>query len=176
MNQQDQQRISSFVDNELDSRQGQSLLNRLADDESFRRQLSNYQRIGDTLRQSQQDVEIDIVDAVHTRLHEEPTVLAPRSRHRPSIGQVALGTALAASVATVALIMAPQFLGQPTGSNESTIVFAPNNSSPIAQPVVMKRGANDKLSRYLVEHSEYSGRTGVNGPAPHVGFVSFDAR
>jgi hypothetical protein len=34
----------------------------------------------------------------------------------------------------------------------------------------------NRLNRLVIEHHEFGGRSGINGPVPHIGFVSYEAR
>lgn len=92
------ERISEWMDGELDGLQGELLLRRL-DDAETRATWSTWHLIGDTLRG---DAGCEVAARVSARLAEEPTVLAPR----PLIGtQVRnLGLSIAASVAAVTVV------------------------------------------------------------------------
>jgi len=92
------ERISEWMDGELDSLQADLLLRRLGDADT-RANWATWHLIGDTLRG---DTGCDVAARVAARLAEEPTVLAPR----PLIGSQGrnLGLSIAASVAAVTVV------------------------------------------------------------------------
>lgn len=189
------ERLSAFVDAELSSSEQDSLSRQLATDIALRRQLGRYQRISSALRQEHEN-RVDaggIADAVSRALRDEPTVLAPR-RRPANLSRIALGAALAATVAAVAVGVAPQLLETdlPVDAQAPTFAFAPRLSVPAFPATtvalgdtatvanrpdserwkVLKPDLQRKLDAYLLEHSEFAGRLGVAPANAHVGFIS----
>ena len=105
------EQFSALVDGELDGKEGDALLARLKADTELQDGWDHYHLIGDAMRQNRQ-LDINITAAVHARLADEPTVLAPAalpqpaSRTRRASRWVSL--ALAASAALVAVIVGVQ--------------------------------------------------------------------
>jgi len=198
--QQQSERLSAFIDGELSSSEQDLLSRKLAVDAALRRQLGRYQRVSAHIQRDLQQQQVDatgVAEAVSRRLAEEPTVLAPR-RKGIQVPRIALGAALAATVAAVAVGVAPGLLDQGEEVMQpQTFAFAPRLSVPsfpaatvafgdtatvanrlnetderwkVLQPEMQK-----KLDGYLLEHSEYAARLGVTSANAHVGFISTDA-
>ena len=197
MNEHKSAQLSAYLDGELSVSEHHKLTDKLANDSELREQLSRYQRISDSIH-ADGAPQIDassISAAVSQRLMEEPTILAPRAKRPINVPRIALGAALAATVAMVTINVAPQFLStdDPFQTPE-TFAFAPKLSAPnfsiatvslqsnpstpaVAQQTeqrwkVLKPRVQNQLDRYLIEHNEYSGRSGIAGPNAHIGFVS----
>ena len=73
------EQFSALVDGELDDQQADALLARMKTDPEMQHNWNHYHLIGDALRQSQH-LAVRVDQAVHDRLVDEPTVLAPRAR------------------------------------------------------------------------------------------------
>jgi sigma-E factor negative regulatory protein RseA len=160
-----------------------------------------YRLIGDVLRGDSSVLAVSLADRVRDELQDEPVVLAPqRARPRAWLRPVG-GIAMAASVAAAAVMVAPQLMtpgqedGQPlqVSSDLSRPAMTPTlvahgPSEPVAQPGGSDTGENkrrwqalnqdleNRLNRLVIEHHEFGGRSGINGPVPHIGFVSYEAR
>lgn len=197
MNERQAELASALLDGELD-RDGQAkavsaLL--AAGDEELER-FGRYRMIGDVMRGESAVPSTSIARYIREALQDEPVVLAPRSREVPRWMRPAAGLAVAASVAVGAVMVAPQLLspGQPdaqpvvqAAADLPRPAMAPQlvaaGSSPTRDPEgkaaqwqALDRELEERLNRLVVEHHEFGGRTGVNGPVPHIGFVSYDAR
>lgn len=189
--------LSVFVDGELAADEQNRLIDRLASDAALRAQMSRYRQISAQL-QEQGERTVDatgVAEAVSATLEQQPTVLAPQSpRRRINLPRVAWGAALAATVAAVAVTVAPQVLEQGVEPlPPQTFAFSPrlsvpsvdvttvalggfsNNQEDEASPQVWKvlnPELRNKLNDYMIEHNEYAGRLGVAQPSVHVGFIS----
>jgi len=157
-------RISEFMDGELDDRAAGGVIEALGRDDEARDAWRTYHLIGDTLRDSTL-LSAGFTVRVARQLAAEPTVVAP-GRLQP---QPRTWYALAASAAAVALV--------------GWLAFAPQHSpvAPVAQQqapaaaaqtqpalVPLPSGAND----YLLAHQAYSPRVSLQGMAPYVRTVS----
>ena len=40
----------------------------------------------------------------------------------------------------------------------------------------LNQDLENRLNRLVIEHHEFGGRTGINGPVPHIGLVSYGTR
>ena len=135
---------------------------------------------------------MELVSRVSARLESEPTVLAPTrtSRRLPRWVQPVAGTALAASVAAVGILMGPQLINgssQPlTPVDMGRRIVAQPVGEVKPQPVVAAKQENhwktindkttrSRLDRYLEQHSQYAAAPGgVQGVMPYTSFVSYD--
>lgn len=191
MSEQERELVSMFADDELDGHMQSRLIDRLANDDELRARLAGYRMIGDCLRgESIYFSGTELADRVRAQLAEEPTVLAPSPNPIPRWWQPAIGGALAASVATAALILAPQLLGTntpPTSLPQFAQTPAADTLPTMVPQLVteidetsrwrrLQTRPGDRLSRYLIDHNEFAGRAGLQGPAIHASFVSYDVR
>lgn len=188
---------SALLDGELDAQTGDRVVSRMLRQEapSEIERFGRYHLIGDVLR-GEASVDATAVSvAVSAALESEPTILAPPRRKSTWIRPLT-GVALAASVAAAAIVIAPQLMSpspqavgpttiavqspqlmdQPrlvaAGSGLSTERVMPETSAPRWQTLDKK--LEDRLNQLLIEHHEFGGRTGVNGPVAHIGLVSYD--
>jgi sigma-E factor negative regulatory protein RseA len=187
--------ISALLDGELGDTAAQRALDALLEgDPDERARFGRYQLIGDLMRGEALLVSTDLAAGVGERLQQEPHILVPVRRERTWLRPVA-GAALAASVAAGAVMVAPQLLGPathtPAGSQLASTPLAP--AAPLvrvaagdAGPVRTVAGQGrwnaldselaERLNRLVLEHHEFGGRTGINGPVAHIGLVSYDPR
>jgi sigma-E factor negative regulatory protein RseA len=196
MNERQAELASVLLDGELDQEEQARAVSALlgAGDEALER-FGRYRLIGDVMRGESAVLSTSVVRNVREVLQDEPVVLAPRSRAVPRWMRPAAGLAVAASVAVGAVMVAPQLLspGQPGGQAVQTAAELPRpdvaptlvaaGSSATRDPQgrfgqwqALDRELEERLNRLVIEHHEFGGRTGVNGPVPHIGFVSYDAR
>lgn len=194
----EQERLSAFVDGELPPGEQSAFAGRLSEVSELRAQLRRYQQIGQAL-QASKPPHVDaagVAESVSRALADEPTLLAPPRRSGFSLSRVALGGALAAGVAVLAIAVAPVLVNDEPGadSHPQTFAFAPNPSIP-PFPVTaaalgdklavenrpapqrwltLKPELQRRLDNYLIEHSEYAGHYAVAPANAHVGFISTD--
>jgi sigma-E factor negative regulatory protein RseA len=197
------EQVSALLDGELEPNAADRTVSRLVNEDSEALEcFGRYRLIGDVMRGETGAMPGSVAAAVSAALQDEPTVLAPR---RPASRWLkpAAGMALAASVAVVAVMVAPRFL-QPSGLPEQpTVVTAaapaqtlsalPVETLPVAtvrsgesgtlvsapagprwQTLDEQFGA--QLNRLVIEHHEFGGRTGINGPVAHIGLVNYAGR
>ena len=130
--------LSSFVDGELNRDHCETLISSICKDEDMKSCLERYQMISDSMKNQLPDgIKSDFVHCVMSAIEEEPTTLAPPATsskiqdskpgkiiHFPSITKKVAGIAIAASVATIAVIgVQTQNQDQP-----SQVVAMPENS------------------------------------------------
>lgn len=199
MNEHQAEQLSALLDGELGPAQTDQVARQLATaDREVLETFGRYRLIGDTMRGEADIVAVDIAERVRSRLADEPTVLAPR-RRLPGWMRPAAGVAIAASVAAAAVFVAPQLVQAPPGAGDGgiqqlvqvtapaiapTLVAGGPAALPTAErsrtPVGNWRALNDdvqqRLNRLVIEHQEFGGRSGINGPVPHIGLVSYDQR
>jgi sigma-E factor negative regulatory protein RseA len=127
------EQLSAFLDGELPEPESALLLKRLERDDDLRGALSRYSLIGAVLR-SDGDVPAarQVAARVSAAIAREP-VRAGTRRHWPgsrSLGRSLAGLGVAASVATGALMLAPQFAAQV--ASEPAAVVAQVEEAPVA--------------------------------------------
>ena len=204
MNNKQDELISALLDDELDYDASQRAISGLLDSgQDGMDRFARYRLIGDVMRGESAVLAGSVATRVSQALRDEPPVLAPRPRahQRPRRwARPAAGLAIAASVAAAAIMVAPQLMtrpgepGQPMqlaadvqhrDATPATLVAA-GGSQADARPVEVaetqlrwparNQEASERFDRLMMEHREFGGRTGVNGPVQHIGFVSYDAR
>lgn len=157
--------LSAFIDNELDERTSQQVLDRLHADGDLRGEFALQVLIGDLLRGEQQHFDEGFTAAVMNRLEDEPTVLAPVAiRVQPEARR--LWMPAAAAVAGVALVswLGLDLMSAPT---EQIAVV------PVAAPAVVQIAQNESpLRAYLVAHQAYSPAGSMQGVALYARGVS----
>ncbi len=155
-----------------------------------------YRLIGDVMRGESAVLATAVTERVRAALRDEPVVLAPPARRkRRWLGPLG-GLAVAASVAALAVVFAPQILTRATPEIQPVALTADVPREALA-PLIIAENApeaerlqpklrarwqaldpalEERLNRLVIEHHEFGGRTGINGPVPHIGLVGYDAR
>ncbi|MDR9436939.1 MAG: sigma-E factor negative regulatory protein [Thiohalophilus sp.] len=172
------EKLSAFMDDEYHP----EVLESLKQDTGARARWTRYHLIRDVLSGHSQTVpSSDFADRVSAAIREEPTVLRPAARRfGQGLRQVA-GLAIAATVATVAVLTVQQSppgnsAAQPSiastqsqsGSDEYLTVSG--NPTPSQEPIDSE--VQSKLSSYLVNHNEYSISSRMQGMLPYMRIVS----
>lgn len=165
------EKLSSWVDGELDPDEAGRVLNSLAkDDGALRSKCKTYWQIGDSLREEPQ-LSNSFCDRVMEAINEEPTILAPVINTAASVLPMQQASfrwmSIAAAGAGVAVVgwMAYSF-NKPEQTNQN--VASTQNTSGLAmpsvnaKPAVMQPDAELKGDRaYVVAHQPYGGGGGV---------------
>ena len=156
--------LSAFIDDELDERTSQQVLDRLHADGDLRDEFALQVMIGDVLR-GDTGFDARFTASVMSRLDDEPTVLAPVAfRVQPEAKR--LWMPAAAAVAGVALV---SWLGLDLMSAPSEQLAA----VPVAAPAVVQVAQTDSpLRAYLVAHQAYSPAGSMQGVALYARGVS----
>jgi sigma-E factor negative regulatory protein RseA len=187
MTEQEQERLSALVDDQLDRSDIQITLGRLAADAGQQATWSRYHLIGDAMRRETGPlVDTSLAERISRGIQDEPVVFAPGSLKRPAAKwfRPAAGIAVAASVAALALTVAPQFINPEQGILSPPTV-AVNPAPPVQHLYVAEDGTRwellgkpkveSRLNSYLVNHQEYAPAGNMKGIMPFATFVSYDA-
>lgn len=167
------EKLSAWVDGELDEAEVPTLLDRLSSDPTLRQHWRRYHMIGDAIDNHLPPLDLTgFAERVSAALDHEPTVLAPK-RWRFSIGRRWLkpvaSMAVAASVSAVAIVAlqnhydAGQAAPAPTVAEAgralppSVTLASDDNETPVPADV------RQRLNVYLVDHSEYTSMNGLQG-------------
>ena len=182
------EQVSALLDNELSDSEIASVLTELNHEHGLRQKWDRYHLIGDVMRGEPVQLRAtEISDRVRHLVDSEPAIISKPKRggmsSRKSFWTKPLaGAALAASVATVAVISAPGFLGldeparpQLTATNISTTTpVNRQNISGTRWKNLTEPSHETRLNGYLVDHSEHaSPGTGI-GVMPYATFVGYD--
>jgi negative regulator of sigma E activity len=196
MNDTKNELTSALLDGELDPDKQQRAISAMLDaGEQELDRFGRYRLIGDVIRGESSVLATSVVREVRHSLLDEPVLLAPPRRPARQWLRPVAGLAVAASVATAAVFVAPQMMKQP-GVDTKSIQLAADARQRTVSPVLVSAGASipelptskepaekrwqaltpgleDRLNRLVLEHHEFGGRTGINGPVPHIGLVSY---
>ncbi|MBT8428278.1 MAG: sigma-E factor negative regulatory protein [Gammaproteobacteria bacterium] len=196
MNDTKKELTSALLDGELDPDTQQRAISAMLDaGEQELERFGRYRLIGDTIRGESSVLATSVATRVRRSLMDEPVVLAPPRRQPRQWLRPVAGLAVAASVATAAVFVAPKLMTQP-GVDAESVQLAADTQTLTVSPVMVSAGAEkpklpasreptekswqaltprleDRLNRLVVEHHEFGGRTGINGPVPHIGLVSY---
>lgn len=124
--------LSALADGEVDATESHVLVNRLLSDPALRNRWAEIHAVGDLVRSEDLLIGSDVAFArFAARLHEEPTVLAPRARHWQRNRLMRYGLPSAAAVAAVALSGMAMFQLMPRGGGDVVIA----NSAPAVSSV-----------------------------------------
>ena len=191
--------ISALLDGELDrSPQQTAVFTSLAADEEERQRFGRYRLIGDVIRGESAVLALQVSAQVQEALKVEPVTLAPWRRAQQWL-RPAAGLAVAASVATLAVVVAPQLLtsseerAQPmqlaaAGPEQATLQptlaaatapassRAPGATGSGVRWQALNTDLEERLNRLVIEHHEFGGRTGIHGPVPHIVFTNYAER
>lgn len=131
-----------------------------------------YHLISDALRDTRV-LSSGFSERLAQRLEQEPAVLSPAARPRPSARHgYRQAMAVAAGVAGVALVGAIAYTQRPESGQLAQAPVKPSPAQVEVVRVALPKEAND----YLLAHQSYSPRSRLQGVAPYVRTVSETAR
>ena len=168
-------KISAFVDGESAPADTLEVLKRLRSDDGSRKYIDTFHMIGDVMR-GDPVLRGDFVERLRARLDEEPTVLAPHARWRPSVPAF---YSAAAAIAGFAVILGLVWTNNPLGQFRDMDARGRLSSLQLAQSAPADARAHPAavanaghVNEYLVAHQEFSPRTALQGVVPYVRSVS----
>lgn len=186
------ERLSAFIDGELNAAESDSLVSEILADDELRASWAQYHLMRDAMQTNSApiDTALDMATRVSAALENEPTVLAPHKKHKaiPAMVKQVAGMAIAATVAASAVLImqAPQqalvATNQVQPSQPQVAVSAPTTLPTIedGQWIRVNEGVTwsvdrpsiaSKLNTYLVNHNGYS--TSLRGNMPYAPIVSY---
>ena len=178
--------LSALIDGEY-ANDPDALISDICKDEQLRQSWARYHLISDCLKgHLPEQFSMSAGNDVRRLLETEPTVLAPKHRVYHYL-KPAVGFAIAASVAVVA-ILAIQHNNSPlTGSENETLAANHKQSvqgnteqytfaaSGTTQPVSTGyENANSRMNSYLVNYNEQRANAGMQGIFPYVRIVAHE--
>ena len=184
------EKISALIDGELSLEDIESLLEEVLKDTAAQESFTRYQLIGDILRDGAQSVfeYKDVRQPLAVRLAEEPLYIEEKT---PRISRLSAGTrrivrslkgrslsslAIAACVILgITVTFLPQLLERTLSpKSEQAIELSQQDKIPLytSRWGVSEPAIEARLRRYLVSHSEYSGR-GMQGMHPYARVVVY---
>jgi sigma-E factor negative regulatory protein RseA len=165
-------RISAFMDGETRQHEAQQAILHLKQHQEYRESWNTFHLIGDVMR-GDPLLRNDFTVRLRSRLHEEPTVLAPRLSWRKPVN---LALSAAASLAAVAVILTLVLTNNPLQPQPQLAVAptpaATHSTQTAALPQPVPAANQRRVNEYLMAHQEFSPSTTLQGVAPYVRTVS----
>lgn len=161
------EKISAFMDGEIDRSEAGGQVTRLKEDPHLRATWDTYHLIGDTLRGEKLSLSRDFTANVSARLADEPTVLAPRSRAPLQATARRFALPVAAAVGGMAFVAWLAVFNNPFAPQKETLAA----KSPPAM-AMKTQVANGEVNDYLLAHQQFSSSTTLHGVASYVRTVS----
>jgi len=175
------EKLSALLDGELDSSEIEKTVKQTATGPQERGAWGRYHLIRDVMRRQLDSLASPgLVEAVSSRLESEPSILVPR-RRLPipvKLTRLVAGMAVAASVAAVAIVSVQ--LISPNAENTPQLVAQSVESADYLRSggtrwQAVSADVENDLNIYLVQHSEFTPATGMNGVMSYVRFVGYDS-
>ena len=186
MTEQEQERLSALVDDELPRLEISAEIKRLSSQDARHATWGRYHLIGDVLRREVGPlVDPQMAARLHERIADEPVVLAPGALKRPAHWlKPAAGVAIAASVAAMAVVIAPQLINPEQGAAPTARVASHQPKTEhvyVAETgtrweMLQKPKVESRFNRDLVNHQEFAPDGNRKGIMPYATFVSYDGQ
>jgi sigma-E factor negative regulatory protein RseA len=187
MSEERKEYISAMVDDELDNN-SESTIDNLLQSPALKGCWARYHLISDCLNKNlPESIDGGLADRISASIQNEPTVLAPRATSNKAYLKPVAGFAIAASVATMAILGIQQNNGGVEIQEQQTVSFMPqkriNSVSPQlastnlasdAQLRLVKANSRARLNSYLVNYNEQRISSGFQGMLPYARTVTFE--
>jgi sigma-E factor negative regulatory protein RseA len=186
MTEQEYERLSALVDDELPRDEIAGEINKLYQGKEAKAGWTSFHLIGDAMRREMGSSYMPSLAAeISRRIQDEPVVLAPGAMQSPapSRKKTLVGLAVAASMVGAAVLIAPQLISPQGAENPQQIAQSqPQTNSEtfyVSQngtrwELLKKPEVESKLNAYLVNHREHSPASKIKGILPYATFVSYD--
>lgn len=175
------EKLSALLDGELEENELEQTVKQIAVEPAMRGTWGRYHLIRDVLRgQLDSLASAALVDTVSVKLQSEPSILAPRRRSviRIQATRWLAGMAVAASVAAVAIV-GVRWLAPDLNSDAQLIAQSVESADYLRSGGIRWQAVSTDVERdlnmYLVQHSEFTPATGMNGVMSYMRFVGYDA-
>jgi sigma-E factor negative regulatory protein RseA len=164
------ERISAFMDGEMDPTETGATVRGLRDDARLREAWETYHLIGDALR-NESRVSRNLTAKICERLREEPTVLAPKPL-LPVRNLPRMALPVAASVGGIALVAWLALFNNPLNAPSPGSATLARNGNVSATGATVSAPAQGAMNDYLLAHQQFSPSTTMQGVASYVRTVS----
>jgi len=177
------ERVSSFLDGELDQSESEQLIRALHEDKGLRAVWARYNTYSFAMRDELSPaLSADFSARVIQALAEEPVQLSPAAlpRNKRITGPV-IGLAVAASLIGIAILIQKPVLQDKIDSPTSKVATVAAATAPVAPESYELIVANSKnenvrerINRLLVEHNEYNPASDMTGIWSYSRFVGYN--
>ncbi len=176
-------KISQFVDGELDLQQTLSLRQAFKDDTELKNKLSRYQTISQVLKSDEQPVLLtkDFSERISMQIKDEPVYFIPAKKS--GIDKKKTSLAVAASIAIAAVLLPKMFNRQTPAEYGTTLVVAERPQLPKAEQTqddqpklvrVQPYSSNQRFNDYLQAHSNSIYTIGASNYQPYARVAGFN--
>ena len=185
MSEDKREQLSAMMDGELEAADA-GIVDTLVNSDNLRSSWSRYHMISDCLQQQLPEaVDKDLAQKISDSIESEPHILAPSTTTRSSFLRPVAGFAIAASVATIAILGIQQGNENAAVTSGTTIAANTGNTPQlVSQPVAntvdenqlrqVKNDARARMNSYLVNYSEYRTNAGLQGMLPYARTVTYE--
>ncbi|MDX1334732.1 MAG: sigma-E factor negative regulatory protein [Gammaproteobacteria bacterium] len=181
-----EERFSALQDGEVSDFEKRRLVDELLKDEDAQRQWMRSHLIGDAMRgELPETISMDFAAAIRDKIDQEEEINVSHSSG-PQWFKPAAGFSVAAMVAVVSVLSLQSMVGYdqgaspvptvvstatpPVSADNANVQLASTPVSP-AQEDVSSEEVQQRINRYLINHSEYASRPGV---LPHARIVGYE--
>lgn len=185
------EKISYFIDGELDQTESEQLIRQLGEDNDLRGLWRRFNTYGSAMRgELSPALSADFSNRVLQALAKEPVQFSPAAlpRRKRAWGSVA-GLAVAASLVGIAILIQKPVIQEDPDTQTSNVAAL---SVPATVPVPAETGAaqnyelivansknenvRERINRLLVEHNEYNPASDMTGIWSYSRFVGYNPR
>jgi sigma-E factor negative regulatory protein RseA len=167
--------LSVLIDGEATQLERERVLRELQSDPSLRHTWERYHLARTAMRRELEMIASPgLADRIQQRLLEESPASSATWYRRPRLLRLGAGLAIAASVATVAILNLSPVLLPSTAPLAKSIPGAPGKS-PTAVARQTQTEQQRALNPYLVHHGEFAPAPGMNGMLSYVRVVGHDS-
>lgn len=193
------EKISAFIDDELEQSEFETVRKRFEQDKTVQLTLNRYALISESIKGNDCSHNAQsVAELVSQQLKDEPTVLAPTKpktrNQKESWKTYFAGAAVAATVAAVAVFNVGSFSASDAQVEQFPVTVSVSPSSNV-RPVMIDNMAlpastkwttqnasssvhsdeiEKELNQFLMEHSEYTTQSGIPGMLPYATIVVYD--
>ena len=164
--------ISALLDGEGNDLERERALRALGTDPALRGAWERYHLASAAIRRELEVmVSPGLADRLHARLQHEAQVNTGRRRLSPRVLKYTAGLAIAASVATVAILNLPPLISPAV----APIARHATGKSAVADARQTPPAQQSDLNLYLVQHGEFTPAAGMNGMLSYVRVIGRDS-
>jgi sigma-E factor negative regulatory protein RseA len=170
------EQISVLLDGEGNDLERERALRALGTDAALRGTWERYHLASAAIRRELEVmVSPGLADRIHERLQHEAQENTARRSLSPRVLKFTAGLAIAASVATVAILNLPPLVS-PSAVSVARIASSPaTGKSTVAEARQTPRDQQNALNPYLVQHGEFTPAAGMNGLLSYVRVIGRDS-
>lgn len=170
------EQISALLDGEGNDLERERALRALSTDPALRGAWERYHLASAAIRRELgMVVSSGLADRLQARLLHEAQENAPRRPRSSRVLKFTTGLAIAASVATVAILNLPPLVSTSAVSTARNAFSPTNGKTSVADARQKQTAQQNALNTYLVQHGEFTPAAGMNGMLSYVRVIGRDS-